>query len=114
MQFRRWFALWAAASWLCAKAAPAADALEELALTRRVCQSAPGAAVARAEQARGDAAVAAAHVLPNPTLSAERQQRLTGSTELETILGISVPVGIGGRRFLLQDAAEARRDKARS
>jgi len=92
----------------------AAEPLDELAATRQICAAGPSAALARAQRLRGSAEVSAASVLPNPSLVAEHQRSVTGPTERETILGLSVPLGIGGRRFLLQDAAAGRQDQARA
>jgi cobalt-zinc-cadmium efflux system outer membrane protein len=86
----------------------------ELDATLRVCTAGPAAAVARAERLRGDAEVLSAGVLPNPSLVGEHQRTLRGPKEQETILGLSVPLGIGGGRFILQDAAASRRDQARA
>jgi outer membrane protein, heavy metal efflux system len=90
--------------------AKAAEPLDELAATRRICAAGPVAAVAKAQRMRGSAEIASAGLLPNPSVVVEHQRSLTGSTDRETIVGISVPLGIGGRRWLLQDAA-ARRDE---
>jgi cobalt-zinc-cadmium efflux system outer membrane protein len=86
--------------------------LDEIAGARRVCAEGPAAAVARAERMRGDAAVTEAGVLPNPSISVEHQRTLSGPSEDETVVGLSVPLGLGGRRFVLQDAAQARREQA--
>jgi cobalt-zinc-cadmium efflux system outer membrane protein len=45
---------------------------------------------------------------------AEHQRSFTGPTDRETIVGLSVPLGIGGRRWLLQDAAARRDEQARA
>jgi cobalt-zinc-cadmium efflux system outer membrane protein len=96
-----------------AGAALAEEPLHELAGALRVCTAGPAEAVARAERARGEAAVVASRVLPNPSLRAEHQGVLSQSNNGEEwIVGLSVPLGIGGRRFLLQDAARARRQAA--
>jgi outer membrane protein TolC len=42
----------------------------------------------------------------------QHQRTFTGPEERETIVGLSVPFGISGRRGLLQDAAAARREQA--
>jgi outer membrane protein, heavy metal efflux system len=110
-------------SWLVARGALAlsiafssraagAPPLDEIEATRRICAEGPSAALARAEQLQGEAAVAAAHVLPNPTLVIEHQQTVRGPSDRETTVGLSVPLGLGGRRFVLQDAAQARREQA--
>ncbi|HEX2872533.1 MAG TPA: TolC family protein [Polyangiaceae bacterium] len=80
--------------------------------TQSVCRSGPDRAVAKAQLLRGEAGVLSAAVLPNPSLHVEHQQSMQGATDRETIVGISVPLGLGGRRWLLQDAAEARRQQA--
>ncbi|XXY48518.1 TolC family protein [Sorangium sp. So ce269] len=92
----------------------AAPPLDEVAATRRVCAEGPAAAAARAERLRGEAAVTAAGVLPNPSLSIQHQRTLSGPGESETVVGLSVPLGLGGQRFLLQDAARALREQALS
>lgn len=92
--------------------ARAAPPLDEIAAMRRVCIEGPAAVVARAERSRGEAAVSAAGVLPNPSLSIQHQRTLRGPSEQETIAGLSVPLGTSGRRSLLQDAARARREQA--
>ena len=83
--------------------------LDELAATKRFCLTGPEAAVARGKLLLGDAMVAQADVLPNPTLSVEHNRSFTGEQDHETVIGIGVPLGIGGRRWILQDAAAARR-----
>jgi len=92
--------------------ARAAPFIDEVTGTRRVCATGPDAAIARAERLAGEAAVVSASVLPNPEASIQHQRALIGPEERETIVGLSVPLGIGGRRFLLQDAAAARREQA--
>ncbi|MGK4006834.1 TolC family protein [Sorangium sp. So ce1036] len=92
----------------------AAPPLDEGAAARRVCAEGPAAAAARAERLRGEAAVTAAGVLPNPSLSIQHQRTLSGPAERETVVGLSVPLGLGGQRFLLQDAARALREQALS
>lgn len=89
-----------------------AEPLQELDGVRSVCRSGVDSAVAKARKAQGDALVVAAQVLPNPALIVEHQRSLTGATDRETILGLSVPLGIGGRRWVLQDAAHARRKQS--
>jgi outer membrane protein, heavy metal efflux system len=86
----------------------AAPPLEEVEATRRVCATGSSVAIARAQRLRGKAEVTAAGVLPNPSLVAEYQRSLSGSAESETVVGLSLPLGIGGRRYLMQDAAEER------
>jgi cobalt-zinc-cadmium efflux system outer membrane protein len=113
MNARTWMFVGATAFCLASTTpAPAAESLEEVAGVRRVCAAGPDSAVARAQRQRGAAAVTAADVLPNPSLVVEHQRTLSGPTEHETIVGLAVPLGIGGRRFLLQDAAAARREQA--
>jgi cobalt-zinc-cadmium efflux system outer membrane protein len=86
-----------------------AEPLRELDGVRRICRSGADSAVAKARRVQGDAALSTAHVLPNPSLIIEHQRSLSGATDRETVLGLAVPLGIGGRRWLLQDAAQARR-----
>jgi outer membrane protein, heavy metal efflux system len=92
--------------------AHAAPLLTELEGTRQVCSLGPDAALARARQLQGEAEVTAAGVLPNPSLSVQHQRALSGPEERETIIGLSVPLGVSGRRGLLRDAAAARREQA--
>ncbi|HEX2870798.1 MAG TPA: TolC family protein [Polyangiaceae bacterium] len=108
MQAARWLASFVVGCSLFSSSARA-QALDEVAATRAVCLE---NAVARAQRQRGDAAVLAAQVLPNPVLIVEHQLTLAGAADRETILGLSLPLGIGGRRWLLQDAADARRQQA--
>jgi cobalt-zinc-cadmium efflux system outer membrane protein len=90
----------------------ASEPLDERAATLHVCNQGPDAAVAGAARARAAAHVTAAGVLPNPSLVAEHQRTLRGSPEHETIVGVSVPLGLSGERGILSDAAAARRDAA--
>jgi outer membrane protein, heavy metal efflux system len=100
----------AAATTMLAKSkAHAAGELGEVEATRHLCQSSPASVIAKAERLRGEALVTDANVWPNPSLVAEHQRTLDGPRDAETIVGLSVPLGIGGRRFLLQDAAVLRR-----
>jgi|GEM_PF-989509 len=80
--------------------------------TRQVCSRGPSVALARALGLQGMAQEAAAEVLPNPSLIAEHQRTLTGPEESETIVGLSVPFGVSGRRSLLREAAASRRDQS--
>lgn len=92
----------------------AAEPLQEISATERVCQQGPAHRVASALRQSGDASVTAAAVLPNPSVVASYQDTLSGLADREAILGVSVPVGIGGRYFLLKDAAQERREQATS
>ncbi len=92
----------------------ATPAVDEVTGVHTVCTASPAVAAARAERLAGEAAVISASVLPNPQASIQHQRALSGSVEHETIIGASVPFGIGGRRFLLQDAASARREQAQA
>jgi cobalt-zinc-cadmium efflux system outer membrane protein len=110
-------ACWAVLAGLLASAgrpAFAAEPLDERAATRRICSEGPDAGVARAQRLRGSAEVTAAGVLPNPALVAEHQRSLSGPRERETIVGLSVPLGLAGRRSLLRDAARERQSRAHS
>ncbi|MEJ7732866.1 MAG: TolC family protein [Polyangiaceae bacterium] len=109
---KSWICLLAAGCALAPYAALAADTIDEREATRRVCASGPDEAAARAQRLRAEAEATAAAVLPNPSLVIQHQQTLSGPTERETVIGLSAPLGIGGRRFLLQDAAAARRLQA--
>jgi hypothetical protein len=82
---------------------------EERAAIQELCRTGPVVFRARAAMLRGDALVGAASVLPNPTLVGEHNRSFTGPEDSETIVGLRVPLGIGGRRFVLDDAAEERR-----
>ena len=99
---------------LIAGRAGAGGSVGEAEATRRLCEAGPAAVLAKAARLRGEAEVTAAGVLPNPSLVAEHQRTLSGLDEGETIVGLSIPLGIGGRRFLLQDVAAARREQARA
>jgi outer membrane protein, heavy metal efflux system len=95
------------------RAAYAAEPLTEAILTREICRTGPGAKVARALRQRGDAAVSAAHVLPNPSLVLEYQATLgRGSDDSEKIVGLEIPLEVNGRRQLIQNAAAARQTQA--
>lgn len=97
----------------CAISTPvSAQSRGELAGVRKICGAGVDSAVALARRAQGQAAVVAAEVLPNPTLVAEHRRSLNGPIERESILGLSLPLGIGGRRWVLQDAAQARQQQA--
>ncbi len=80
----------------------------ESALLARFCQSSVARSGARALVAQGQAAMDDAAVLPNPTLILEHNRSFTASEDAETVIGLGIPLGIGGRRFLLADAAEER------
>jgi outer membrane protein TolC len=112
----RFFVTWAflVAGSILSSPAKAAEPLDELAATRRICTSGTVAAIAKAQRLRGGAEITSAGVLPNPLVVGEHQRSLTGPTDRETIVGLSVPLGIGGRRWILQDAAAHRNDQARA
>lgn len=103
----RWLPCFVLASTLLSSPAQA-EPLREIDGVRRVCLAGANDAVARAKRAQGDAAVSAAEVLPNPSLVASHLRSLSGVTDRETSVGFSVPLGVGGRRWILQDAARAR------
>ncbi len=109
---RRCAAILAVASISMPASVHAAPVLTEMDGTRQVCSLGPDAALARARRLQGTSEVTAAGVLPNPSLVAQHQRALTGATERETVVGLSVPLGVSGRRSLLQDAAAARREEA--
>jgi len=88
--------------------AQAPTELGEIDAAIRACTG-PGAALARARAMQGDAAVSAADVLPNPDVSIEHNRSLSGPLDHETIVGLAIPLGIGGARFARQDAAEAQK-----
>lgn len=82
------------------------EPVDELTGAEWVCTQAAERRLADAEVAVGDAGVRVAAVLPNPSLVLEQQSGLSGPVDHETVVGLSVPLGIGGRRFVLQDAAK--------
>jgi outer membrane protein TolC len=92
----------------------AAEPLQEVRATEQVCSRGPAQRVAAAVRQSGEASVTAAGVLPNPSFVGSYQTTLDGLTDREVILGLAVPLGIGGRYFLLRDAAEERREQASS
>jgi outer membrane protein TolC len=95
--------------------APAPSALSsERAIIERFCKAGPAHARAIALRAEGEAAVDMASVFPNPDVSVEHNRSLTGEQDTETIAGIGFPLGIGGRRFLLSDAADERASEKNS
>jgi cobalt-zinc-cadmium efflux system outer membrane protein len=102
----------AAACLLWSSSAHAAPTLTELEGTLQVCSAGPDVQLARAMLQQGSAEVTAAGVLPNPSLSVQHQRTASGPEERETIIGLSVPFGVSGRRGLSQQAAAARRDRA--
>jgi cobalt-zinc-cadmium efflux system outer membrane protein len=104
-RFRRGLVLLASLVPLAASATP----LDERAAVERLCTEGPDAAVAAAQRLAGEADVRAASALPNPSLVLEHQRALGGTSEHETVAGLSVPLGVGGRYGLLQDAAAERR-----
>lgn len=105
-------ATWTAVSLFVSPSAGAAPPLTEEEGTRQVCSGGADARLARALLRQGMAEVTAAGVLPNPSLSVQHQQAASGPEERETIIGLSVPFGVSGRRGLAQQAAAARRDRA--
>ncbi len=82
--------------------------LREIDAALRAC-SGPGAAVARARIHQGDAAVASSEVLPNPDVQFQQNQSVTGPLDRETIIGVNIPLGLGGGYFVRQEAAAAER-----
>jgi cobalt-zinc-cadmium efflux system outer membrane protein len=106
----------AAALLLLAVARPAlADvALDETTGAARICGAGPTRAVARALVARAEAESEAAKVLPNPELVVEHERIFTSGGGHETTAGVGVPLGIGGRRSLVREAAGVRRSAARA
>lgn len=88
--------------------AQAKGAVDEVAGAELVCRAGPTATLARAARMRGEAAVRAAQVSPNPELVAEHDRILTGKDTRETTIGVGIPLTLSGRRSLLRDAAAAR------
>ncbi|MBK6517669.1 MAG: TolC family protein [Polyangiaceae bacterium] len=85
----------------------AAPLATERAILERYCVAGPRRAHATALVGEGEAAVDVAAVVPNPTLEIEHNRSLTAEEDAETLIGVGFPLGIGGRRFLLSDAADA-------
>lgn len=90
-----------------------AQPLDERAAIQRLCAEGPAAALAAAQRQAGEAEVLAAGVLPNPSLVLEHQRALGSATERETIVGLSVSLGVGGRSSILKDSADERRTRGR-
>jgi cobalt-zinc-cadmium efflux system outer membrane protein len=109
---QRGAALMATAAVSVSSLAQAAPALTEDEGTRQVCSAGPGARLARAMLQQGSAEVIAAGVLANPSFNMQHQRIASGPEERETILGLSVPFAVSGRRGLSREAAAARRDQA--
>ncbi|MDF3070359.1 MAG: Heavy metal efflux outer membrane protein CzcC family [Polyangiaceae bacterium] len=109
----RWLPCFALALLFSANSEAAAPS-QELSETRNLCRAGVDRNVADATRLRGSAAVSASRVLPNPKLVVEHQRALTGVAERETVVGLSVPLGVSGRRWLLQDVATAREQAAKA
>jgi cobalt-zinc-cadmium efflux system outer membrane protein len=90
------------------RSAQAEPAFTELGAVRALCTGGKLAERARAQEKVGSARVRAAQVLPNPSLLVEHQRSLRGDAERETVVGLSVPLSLSGRHWLLRDAAHAR------
>jgi outer membrane protein TolC len=75
----------------------------------QVCRFGPAVATGKATRAVGEAESGAVEPMRNPSVVVEHQQTLDGPSERETVVGVAVPLAIGGRRSLLRDAAGARR-----
>lgn len=105
-------AAWLAFLGVTAKPARAAPASTEREAVRAICTGGSVAQWARAKARQGAAYVRAAAVLPNPALVVEHQRSLKGPTDRETVVGLSVALSVSGRRGLLQDAAQARREQS--
>lgn len=90
----------------------AAEPLDEMSATRAVCARGPDRAVALALRQSGAAIVTAARVLPNPSVFASYQSTVSGVIDRELMVGVSVPVGIAGRRSILKTAADERLKQA--
>ena len=82
--------------------------LGEIAATRLFCETGPDVAVARGRAWLAASFVTEAALLPNPTFSSAHDRSVNADGEHETVIGLEVPLGIGGRRGLLQSAAAAR------
>lgn len=97
---------------LTSPSAVAAEPLDERAAVQHLCAQGPDAALAAARSLGAEAVVLGASALPNPSLVFEHQRGLSGPSDSESIAGISVPIGLGGRYFLLNEAAAERRTQA--
>lgn len=95
-----------------AEPVPSQATLTEQEAVSSICIDGGAAAWARAKLQEGAARVNAASVLPNPSFVVEYQRSLNGPVERETVVGLSVPLSVGGRRGLLRDAAQARREQS--
>jgi outer membrane protein TolC len=84
-----------------------AQGLSEVEATHRFCEQSVQRVLSDAAATRGEARVADSEVLPNPSISASHERTFGAAAEHETVVGLGVPLGIGGRRFVLQDAAAA-------
>jgi outer membrane protein, heavy metal efflux system len=94
-----------------ASAQPDGRPVGEVEATRLFCTVGVEAALVAAQADRGDAGIVESEVLPNPTLRGSHARVFGGVTEHETVVGLGIPLGIGGRRFVLQDVATARRQQ---
>jgi len=95
------------ASLLVGTQAAQAQGLGEIDATRAFCEHSLVQAITDETTQRGDALVHQSEVLPNPSLSINHERVFGSASEHETVIGIGVPLGIGGKRFVLQDAAAA-------
>ncbi len=99
----------AASAWSSGASAQTPPALDsESAIVSRFCARGPARGLADALVVQGQAGVDLAAVVPNPTASLEHNRSVNTTQDSETIAGLSIPLGIGGRRFLLSDAADER------
>ena len=81
-------------------------ALDETTFIRRVLERGPRRGVLEARRRAAAAAVGAAAVLPNPTLSYEREA-VPGIAAADDFLRLAIPLDLSGRRSRTRDAARA-------
>ncbi len=84
------------------------ERLDEIHATRHFCQTGPEVAVARGRALLASAGVTEAATRPNPTLLGAHDRSLTGERDHETVVGIEIPISLGGKRGLMKSAAAAR------
>ena len=91
-----------------AAGASAAPPLTRQAIEAKACSRSTEQSLARAARATAAAERANAGVAPNPRIEAQHLRTLDGPKDRETVVGLSVPFVVSGRRGVLADAARAR------